>query len=99
MNPLTPRDYEMALLGQSACNLSGLVLGFAEVMPRISAEVRSAGGGSAEVAAHPICRLYAEQIAYLAGVTASGDLDSYHVAYTAATAVVEAAAKGAVAAA
>jgi hypothetical protein len=65
---LTANDYQTALDVQSACNLSGVVRSFAEVMPKIWDEARSQNqGGTDWVNSHPICRLYAEQIAFLAG--------------------------------
>jgi len=59
--PLTKEDYERALLSQSACNLSGIVHGLSEVLPRIWEE----SNGTAETNEHPIVRLYAEQIMHL----------------------------------
>lgn len=65
---LTPADYQSALEVQSACNLSGVVRTFAEIMPRIWAEARRQGKGTDWVNHHPISRLFAAQVAYLAGV-------------------------------
>ncbi len=62
---LTPRDYRLALHTQSACNLSGIVHGFSEVISRIWDEARAGGHGTDWVNGHAICRLYAEQIAWL----------------------------------
>ena len=59
--------YRNALDVQSASNLSGVVLQFARDMERINEEVRAAGGGTEQVNRHPVCRLYAEQIAWLTG--------------------------------
>ena len=59
---LTARDYEMAHASQSACNLSGIVLSLARLMPAISAETC----GTNDRNQHPIVRLYAEQIHFLA---------------------------------
>jgi len=74
---LTPHDYEMALHSQSACNLSGIVFGFAEVMQKICNEANRDGHGTEWKNKHPICRLYAEQIAHLSGAGASMDTNSY----------------------
>ena len=59
--------YQNALDAQSASNLSGVVLQFARDMRRINEEVRAGGGGTEQVNTHPVCRLYAEQIAWLTG--------------------------------
>ncbi len=60
-------DYEMALESQNACNLSGIVHSFSKVITKIHNEAREKGEGTEYVNTHPICRLYAEQIAYLSG--------------------------------
>ena len=62
---LTPYDYLQALHSQSACNLSGIVHSFSEVISRIWDEAQARGHGTDWVNEHPICRLYAEQIAWL----------------------------------
>jgi hypothetical protein len=62
--------YRNALDVQSTSNLSGVVFQFARDMRRINEEVRASGGGTEQVNRHPVCRLYAEQIAWL---TAAGD--------------------------
>ncbi len=61
----TAQDYAMAVASQSACNLSGIVFEFAEVMERICNETHAEGRGTAWKNTHPICRLYAEQILHL----------------------------------
>lgn len=66
--------YRNALDVQSASNLSGVVFQFARDMERINAEVRAAGGGTEQANRHPVCRLYAEQIAWLTG---AGRCDSH----------------------
>jgi len=73
---LTKRDYQDALDSQCACNLSGIVRTFSEVTRRIWDEVRANGGGTDDVNRHPICRLYAEQIAFLSGAS-FGDSETY----------------------
>jgi hypothetical protein len=74
--------YQNALDVQDASNLSGVVLQFARDMRRINEEVRAAGGGTDQVNRHPVCRLYAEQIAWLTGA-GSGDAETYRQAYDA----------------
>lgn len=64
---LGPNDYKLALASQSACNLTGIVIAFAQVLPKIWAEVRAEGGGTDQVNTHPISILYAAQISFLAG--------------------------------
>ena len=66
--------YRNALDVQTASNLSGVILQFARDMERINAEVRANGGGTEHVNRHPVCRLYAEQIAWLSG---TGRCDSH----------------------
>jgi len=73
---LTKWDYQQALQSQNACNLSGIVRALADVTNRIWDEVRANGGGTDDVNRHPICRLYAEQIAFLSGAS-FGDSDTY----------------------
>lgn len=63
---LTSRDYDEALWSQEACNLSGIVFSFAETMQKICNESHRDGHGTEWRNNHPICRLYAEQIAHLA---------------------------------
>ena len=79
---LTKKDYQDALNSQSACNLSGIVHTFSKVVSKIWEHAHSDGRGTEWVNKHPICRLYAEQIAHLSGA-GMGDSDSYHKAYTA----------------
>ena len=80
--------YQNALDVQSASNLSGVVLQFARDMKRINEEVRASGGGTEQVNKHPVCRLYAEQIAWLTG--AGGlDPDTYRQAHDACQRKVE----------
>jgi hypothetical protein len=70
---LTARDYQDALDVQSACNLSGVVHSFSRVISKLREEVNKLGPecepsspkGTDWVNSHPICRLYAEQIAFL----------------------------------
>lgn len=73
---VTKRDYEMALMSQSACNLSGLVFSFKEVMEKLNNESFDKGYGTDWKNNHPICRLYAEQIKFLTLVRDYGDAHS-----------------------
>jgi hypothetical protein len=75
--------YRNALDVQSASNLSGVVLQFARDMVRINAEVRADGGGTEQVNRHPVCRLYAEQIAWLTGTGCCSDHATYSKAHDA----------------
>ena len=80
MKGLTDHDWRMAWDSQSACNLSGIVFQFARTMQRICDEEPRLD--TAGKAAHPICRLYAEQIMFLT-CAGSGDVASYSKAYAA----------------
>ncbi len=75
--------YQNALDVQSASNLSGVVLQFARDMKRINEEVCASGGGTEQVNRHPVCRLYAEQIAWLTGAGGCLDPDTYRAAHDA----------------
>ncbi len=57
--------YEMALLSQGACNLSGLAYSLAEAMEMIWQEAREQGQGTNYVNSHPIVRLFLEQMTFL----------------------------------
>ena len=81
--------YRNALDVQSASNLSGVVLQFARDMERINEEVRAAGGGTEQVNRHPVCRLYAEQIAWLTGAGGCADTGTYRHAHDACRRKVE----------
>ena len=70
---LTPHDYEFAIFAQSACNLSGIVHSFSEVMHKIWNEAHAQGHGTDWVNRHPIARLYAEQITHLTGAGISSN--------------------------
>jgi hypothetical protein len=59
------REYEMALLSQGACNLSGLVHSLSQVMELIWEEATEHGQGTDYVNSHPIVRLYVEQMSFL----------------------------------
>jgi hypothetical protein len=91
MTRLKPEDYQYAISAQSACNLSGIVRSFARVTEAIWEDAREIGEGTAYVNRHPICRLYAEQIAHLAGAGTTTNSESYSRAYEECRRVVEAA--------
>lgn len=76
---LTPYDYRDAILVQDACNLSGVVRTFAEVMPKIRAEVEALGVHSTDaVNRHPIAVMFSSKIASLTG---SDSMAAFSVAY------------------
>jgi len=81
--------YLNALDVQSASNLSGVVLQFARDMEQVNEEVRANGGGTEQVNRHLVCRLYAEQIAWLTGGSGCGNPDTYNQAYDACQRKVE----------
>jgi len=58
---LTAKDYQAALDVQDACNLSGVVHSFAEVLPRIREEANDTD----KINRHPISVMYASKIAHL----------------------------------
>lgn len=61
---------QTALDVQNACNLSGVVHSFSEVMRVLNEESRKGAGngfGTNWTNEHPICRLFIEQIAHLNG--------------------------------
>ena len=59
---LLKTDFENAIHSQSACNLSGLLYSFSDVMQRIRNEAKLKNKGTDWINSHPICRLYAEQV-------------------------------------
>ena len=69
---LTDQDYQDAINVQNACNLSGVVHSFAEVLPRIRETVHN----NPDIACHPITVLFASKISDLAGI-GSGNFDAY----------------------
>jgi len=57
-----------ALQVQDACNLSGVVLGFARSISRLRVLLREQGNeGTDNINLHPICQLWADKIRSLAG--------------------------------
>jgi len=73
--------YQNALDILTASNLSGIVFQFARDMKEINEEVRAEGGGTGAVNEHPVCRLYAEQIAWLSGAGSCSSHRTYLRAY------------------
>jgi hypothetical protein len=63
------KHYEDAIAVQTACNLSGVVHSFSRAMTAICEEATAKGHGTEWKNNHPICRLFAEQIKFLAGCT------------------------------
>lgn len=59
--------YQDALDAQRACNLVGLVNGFARALKTISDEARTAGHGTDWINQHPVAILFAEQVYFLTG--------------------------------
>ena len=64
---LERRDYETAMHVQNACNLSGVVRSWAEMMPKIWAEANANSLGTDYVNCHPINVLFASKVASLTG--------------------------------
>jgi hypothetical protein len=69
--------HRTALEVQDASNLSGVVYQFARDMEVICEEVRQNGGGTNAINRHPVCRMYAEQIAWLSGAGSCANHKSY----------------------
>lgn len=70
--------YSEALLSQGACNLGGLIHGWARVITQLQAEAREKGHGTDWINKHPANVLFAEQVHHLTG----GSRD-YSAAYAA----------------
>ena len=75
---ITSKDYQDAIQIQDACNLSGVIHSFSEVLSKLWEEARRGGQGTYFVNQHPISQLYADKITDLARVR---DISSYMVAY------------------
>jgi hypothetical protein len=75
--------YQNALDIQSASNLSGVIFQFARDMVQINQKVRESVGGTEQVNRHPVCRLYAEQIAWLTGAGGCENSETYRQAHDA----------------
>lgn len=65
---------------QDACNLSGVVRTFAQVTETVWEAARAEGHGTDWVNHHPICQLFANKIADLAGADGYS-IDHYSTAY------------------
>ena len=72
--PLELKDYENAILVQSAVNMKGITRSLADVLLKID-------GSTETVNKHPIVRLYLEQMIHL-NHDGLGDTQSYLEAYT-----------------
>jgi hypothetical protein len=62
---LRPEHYRAAIDAQTACNLGAIVRKFNRVMLSIQHDARRFNHGTDWIRNHPICRLFAQQIAYL----------------------------------
>jgi hypothetical protein len=71
------KHWQAALAVQSACNLSGVVISFAEAMKALCAE----GLDTDSRNRHPIAILFATQIAHLTGINADESMTRYSRAY------------------
>jgi hypothetical protein len=59
---------QVAMDVQSACNLSGVVHSFSDIIREVRARLDAEGkGGNDNLHKHPVCVLFATQIAYLTG--------------------------------
>jgi len=83
------RYWQAALDVQSACNLSGVVLSFAEAMQAINEEAHRLGKGTDWKNTHPICVLFSTQIGHLTKTSALAEESVYSAAYQAAFRLVE----------
>jgi len=75
---LTSKDYQEAIVAQTACNLSGVVRAFSRMLDKIWQDAREQGRGTGYVNEHPICKLFADKIADLAKVRS---FEEYSKAY------------------
>ena len=62
---LTKKDYELAIVVQDACNLSGIVHSLSELLPRIRDDPDCTGTDF--VNTHPIVVLYVNKLSSLSG--------------------------------
>lgn len=82
MGHIRPEDYNTAIEVQCAVNLQAVIKSFSDILTRIQADAREAMLGTDWVKHHPISRLFAEQIAYLAANCAiSTDWMGFNAAY------------------
>jgi hypothetical protein len=68
-----------AMSSQGACNLGGLIHGWARAMSALQAEANALGHGTDWINKHPVNALFAEQVYFLTGSGAR-----YSEAYAAA---------------
>lgn len=80
--------YQMALDIQTACNLSGVVFSFADVMQAICEEDHKVNGGTEWKNHHPIAVLFAAQISHLTTGSLT-DTHKYYEAYAECKRMVE----------
>ena len=80
MSGITQKDYADAIAVQDACNLSGVVHSFSNIVSRLWDEARVTGEGTDWVNQHPICVLFADKIASLTRVGVD-DIEGYTQAY------------------
>lgn len=71
---LSKKDFDNALMVQDACNLSGVVFSFAEIMQKICDDT----SGTQEKNSHAICVLFASKIMAL---TKCDDTSVFEKAY------------------
>jgi len=64
---LSAKDYKDAITVQDACNLSGIVHSFSQVLIKVWVEARAQGKGTDFVNRHPISVMYSSKIASLTG--------------------------------
>ena len=57
--------YKSAMLSQGACNLGGLIHGWARAMTEIQRQAHEAGHGTAWINEHPVNVLFAQQVFHL----------------------------------
>ena len=79
---LTKQDWKDAMMVQDACNLSGVLLTWADKTDRIWEDVRSNGSGTDGFNRHPINLLFASKVASLTGES----MDGFHEAWACAKA-------------
>lgn len=76
---LNSEDYRKAISIQDACNLSGVVHSFSDVISKIWTEARCLGEGTDWVNRHPISVLYSNKINSLADPDSK--IENYSRAY------------------
>lgn len=75
---LTKKDYQTALDVQNACNLSGVIHSWDNIVSRIWEQANAEGEGTDWVNRHPINVLFSDKVAQLTG--SHGD-ENFHQAY------------------